>query len=123
MSFDIPDTKPIDPGTYKAQLLGTAIKTGGEFGDFRTWDWLVEMPDGTTANFSDSTSLNNGPQSKAYARLTALLGAAPQAGSKVDDPTGKTVILTIGKKENGFPKIDGIGPYVAPVQTEAGLPR
>lgn len=124
MTFEIQAGVDIAPGTYKAQLERTEIKAGGSFGDgkFRVWHWLADV-NGEATPISDSTSLNTGPQSKAYARLTALLGRAPVAGEKLEDPTGKTVLLTIGKKDNGFPRIDAVGAFVDPQQTVEGLPR
>lgn len=130
MTFEIPqDQTDIPDGTYKAQLLGTSIRSGGKFtspqnpdGNYRVWDWAVEVG-GEIVPLSDTTSINNGPKTVAYARLTALLGKAPQAGDKIEDPTGKTVVLTIGHKENGFNKIEQVGAYVDPQQTLPGVPR
>jgi len=127
--FQIPDYKEIPPGTYKAQLAGTSVIEEGSFktpqnpkGSYRKWDWLVEVGD-EVVPFSDNTSLNNGTKTFAYQRLTALLGQAPQAGTAVEDPTGKTVTLTFGKGDGGFPKITQVGAFVDPQQTLEGLPR
>lgn len=128
--FDIPKPQvEIPPGTYKATLLGVQVKSGGQFkdpeknpdGSYRMWDWLVDV-NGEGVEFSDTTSLNNGPKTVSYQRLTALLGEAPQAGKSYDPPTGKTCLLQIVKKDNGYPKVEFVLPYVEP-QTEAGLPR
>ena len=130
--FEIPEaTSDIPPGTYKATLLGVTVKSGGKFvtpqnpdGRYRVWDWGVEVPgEAELQPFSDTTSLNNGPKTNSYARLTALLGKAPQAGEKLDAPTGKTVMLQISQKENGFPKVDAVLPYVNPQQELPGIPR
>jgi len=125
LTFEITAGGPeIEPGTYKAQLARTEIKSGGKFGDgrFRVWHWIVDV-NGEATELSDSTSLSTDPRSNTYSRLLALLGRAPQAGEKLEDPTGKTVVLTLSKKENGFPKIDAVGAYVDPQQTIEGLPR
>jgi hypothetical protein len=122
MTFEISGGAPdIPPGTYKAQLEKTTVKTEGRFGDFRLWDWLVEV-EGELVPLSVSTSLNTGPRTNTFAWLTALLGRAPSTGEKLDDPTGKTVLLQISHKENGWPKIDAVLPYAEPQQT-AGIPR
>lgn len=129
--FEIPVTEAPDipPGTYKAQLMGVAIKSGGKFtspqnpdGKYRVWDWAVEK-DGELVPFSDTTSINSGSKTVSYARLTALLGQAPKPGDKLDSPTGKTVMLQISTKDNGFPKIDAVLPFVDPQQTLPGVPR
>ncbi len=124
LSFEIAAGSVIEPGTYKAQLQRTEVKNGGKFGDgtFRIWHWIVDV-DGEAVELSDSTSNATGPQSKAFTRLIALLGRTPQAGEKIEDPTGKTVVLTIGRKENGFPKVEAVGAYVDPQQTVEGLPK
>jgi hypothetical protein len=119
----------IPPGNYKAQLAGTQIKSGGKFkspdnpdGEYRIWDWLVEK-DGELVPFSDTTSIGTTPKTVTFARLTALLGRTPEVGEEIEDPTGKTIVLQIGKKENGWPKVDSVGPYVDPQQTLPGVPR
>lgn len=124
MPFEIPQSQDIPPGTYKAILEKVEERTGGKFGDgnFRVWDWIVDV-NGKGELLSVSTSMNTGPRSTSYAWLTALLGRAPQAGEKIDDPTGKQVLLTIGKKDNGFPKVEAVSPYVDPQQTVPGIPR
>lgn len=125
MTFEIQEGGPdIEPGTYKAQLQRTEIKSGGRFGDgrFRVWHWIVDVK-GEAIEVEDSTSLSTDPRSNTYQRLTALLGRVPQVGEKLEDPTGKTVVLTMSKKENGFPKIDAVGAFVDPQQTVEGLPR
>lgn len=130
MTFKIADVPPqIDPGTYKAQLAGSSIETGGKFkdeknpnGDYRRWEWLVEVPGKDLQPLSDNTSLFTGPKSETYKRLTALLGRAPVAGEEIENPVGKTVLLTISIKENGYNKIDMVSPYVDPQQTVPGVP-
>jgi hypothetical protein len=129
MTFEIPQESTLEPGTYKAQLVGTSIKSGGKFvtpvnpeGKYRVWDWAVEK-DGELVPFSDTTSINNGSKTKSYARLTALLGKAPQAGDKIEDPTGKTVMLQVVEKENGFAKVEAVLPFAEPQQTLDGVPR
>lgn len=129
MPFEIPDAPDFPPGTYKAQLAGVQVKDGGTFkgpnnptGAYRVWDWLIEK-DGELQPLSVTSSINTGPRSTSYAWLTALLGRAPQAGEKIEDPTGKTVVLQIGKKENGYPKVEAVLPFVEPQQALPGVPR
>ena len=136
MTFEIPQPSgsDLEPGTYKAQLLGVTVKSGGKFvspqnpeGKYRLWDWAVEKAGDNgeveLVPFSDTTSLNTGPKTNSYARLTALLGKAPQAGETIETPTGKTVMLQIVRKENGFAKVEAVLPFVDPQQTLPGVPR
>lgn len=132
MTFKIADVpEQIEPGTYKAQLEGSTVETGGQFksdknpnGDYRRWNWLVEVPGKEGLQpMSDNSSLFTGPKSETYKRLTALLGRAPQAGEEIENPVGKTVLLTISRKENGYAKIDAVSPWVDPQQTVPGVPR
>ena len=129
MTFEIPNIKQIPAGTYKAQLEKVEVVEGGKYtsasnpdGSFRKWHWLLEL-DGKLEAFSDTTSINTGPNSTSYKRLTALLGEEPKSGQKIETPTGKTVLLQITQKENGFPKVEAVLPYVDPQQTTPGVPR
>ena len=123
MTFEIADSGfPGDlPGSYKAQLLRTEfVETS--FGKGRKWYFLVDVNgEGHEASFL--TSMHTGPNSKTYAWLSALLGRSPQAGEKLPDPTGKTVILQLDKNEKGYPKVVALVPHVEPQQVEAGIPR
>ena len=130
MPFEITSgsNKDIAPGTYKATLTEVSIKEtesppgSGTITQYRLWDFLADV-NGQLTPVSGTSSLNTGPKSKAYQWLTALIGKAPQAGETIEDPIGKMVLLTISRKDNGFPKIDLLTAYVEPVQTEAGIPR
>lgn len=116
----------IPPGNYPAILEKVEVDSG-QFGDFRKWHWLVEVGQegGETKiePLTQLTSANTGPQSKSYQQLTALLGQAPQAGTKVGTPTGKRVLLTIGKNAKGFPTVEAVSPFAEPQQTLPGVPR
>ena len=130
MTFTIPQpAKVIEPGTYKAQLEKVEIRTGGKFtsdinpdGNYRMWHWLIDV-NGNLEAYSDTTSMFTGPKSESFKRLTALLGKAPVAGEQIETPTGKTVLLTLSVKENGFNKIEAVSPYVEPQQALPGVPR
>ena len=126
MTFEIPNTVNIEPGNYPAILEKVEVDNG-QFGEFRKWHWLVETKDedGRTKieSLTQLTSANTGPQSKSYQQLTALLGEAPKAGSSVESPTGKRVLLTIGKNAKGFPQVELVSPIVEPQQTLPGIPR
>lgn len=122
MTFEISSGNDLEDGTYKAQLARTEVRKDGQYGDFRVWHWIVDKG-GETVEWSDSTSLATGPGSKTFARLTALTGRVPVVGEKIEEPTGKTVVLTIGRKKNGFGGVQAIGPYVDPQTTVEGLPR
>lgn len=127
MTFEVSDFTDIADGTYPATLAGVEVKKGGFGGnDYRDWEWLVEVAeDGQTeiVPLHQLTSMNTGPQSNSYKQLTALLGAAPKAGEKIEAPTGKRVTLTIGHNEKGFPKVLGVGPFIDPQATLPGIPR
>lgn len=131
MTFEIPTTVDIPNGQYVASLAEVTEDTG-QFGKFRKWTWLVEIPaheeDGKTVEASieeltQLTSANTGPQSKSYGQLTALLGEAPKAGTAIEAPTGKRAVLTIGHNDKNFPEVQGVGPYVDPQQPLPGIPR
>jgi hypothetical protein len=121
MPFEIAaGNKGIAPGTYKGQLVEVGIKNG-ETGDYRLWDFVAEV-DGELVPVSATSSMNTGPKSKAFQWLTALTGRAPQAGEVIEDPIGKTVLLTISQKDNGFPKVDLLTAYVEPAKV-GDVPR
>ena len=127
MPFTIGESKSLAPGTYKGQLIEVSVKLketkpgSGVFDEYRMWDFVAEV-DGELVPVSATSSMNTGPKSKAYQWLTALTGRAPQAGETIEDPIGKTVLLTISQKDNGFPKIDLLTAYVEPTVTD-GVPR
>lgn len=129
MSFKFKATQSgpdIPPGTYKASLLGITDKSGGSFGDgnYRLWDWLIDLGNGSEpVPYSDTTSVGMGPKTNSYQRMQALLQAVPDPEQEYEAPVGKMVLLQIGRKENGFPKTDGVFPYVAPSVSEGGTPR
>jgi hypothetical protein len=127
MTFEIPQTVDIKDGTYVASLAGVT-EDSGQFGKFRRWEWLIEVPGengeaATIESLTQLTSANTGPQSKSYLQLTALLGEAPKAGQKIDSPNGKRVTVTIGHNEKGFPTVEAVGPYVDPQMALPGIPR
>ena len=129
MTFEVSDFTDVADGSYPATLAGVEVKKGGFGGaDYRRWSWLVEVVNKETGEveivpLDQLTSMNTGPQSNSYKQLTALLGAAPKAGEKIEAPTGKRVTLTIGHNEKGFPKVIGCGPFVDPQATLPGIPR
>lgn len=124
MPFEI--TAPqvqIEDGTYPGTLESVdSSYTHPTYGDGRKWNWLIEH-DGKIDSLSSITSNNTGPQSKAYAYLTALLGRAPKAGERIEDPTGTRVLLQITHNDKGFPQVAAVLPYVAPQQELPGIPR
>jgi hypothetical protein len=121
MPFEIPTTVDIKDGTYPATLEKVEASEG-QYGTMRKWHWLVENGD-KIDSLSVITSANTGPQSKSYLWLTALLGRAPQAGEKLEDPTGTRVLLQIGHNDKGFPTVLAVHPYQEPQQTVPGIPR
>lgn len=112
----------IEPGNYPAVLEG--VETGeGQYGTYRKWNWLVEVGPDKVESLTQLTSAHTGPQSTSFRQLTALLGQAPQSGTKVGTPVGKRVLLTIGKNDKGFPKVEAVSTIAEPQQTLPGIPR
>lgn len=125
MTFEIPTTVDIPDGDHVASLAGVTEDTG-QFGKYRKWEWLVEATIEGKAEIvplTQLTSANTGPQSKSYQQLTAILGEPPKAGSKVESPNGKRVILTIAHNDKGFPTVAMVSRYIEPQQTLPGIPR
>lgn len=131
MTFEIPTTVDIPDGSYVASLESVREDTGS-FGKYRKWTFLIEVPErevdgqklpASIEPLTTLTSANTGPQSKSYQWLTAILGAAPKAGTTVESPNGKRCTVTISHNEKGFPKIDQVGLYVDPQQSLPGIPR
>lgn len=124
--FEIPTTVEIADGTYPA-VVESIVSDTGNYGPFRKWSFLVEhvAADGSKKidSISAITSGNTGPRSKTYAWLTAIIGRAPKAGEKIEDPTGTRVLVTIEHNDKGFPTVAQLTPLVEPVQVEAGIPR
>jgi len=129
MTFEISDFADIPDGKYVATLAGVTVKKGGFGGnDYRSWEWLVEVPgeNGAEAEIvplTQLTSVNTGPQSKSFKQLTALLGEAPKAGQSIEAPTGKRVVLMITHNDKRFPTVQDVGPYIDPQATLPGIPR
>jgi hypothetical protein len=126
MPFEIAQGAPdIAPGTYKGTLEKVELGEGtfnGNTGPIRVWHFLIDVA-GELMPISATSSMGTGPKTKAYQWLTAILGTAPQAGTVVEDPIGKVVLVTVSKKENGWPKIEQLSPYLEPVQATPGVPR
>ena len=122
MPFEISAAKGVPAGQYKGQLLRVEADAGGKFGPQRKWFFAVELPDSIEEHM-EFTSDNVSPGSKAYKYLQGLLGRELQAGEVIEEPTGKTVLLTFEKKANGYSTLSAITPIVEPVQVEANIPR
>jgi len=125
--FTIEDNKgagkdAVAPGTYKGILEKVSIAYTADGKEYRMWDFMLDV-NGVLTPLSDTSSMNNGPKGKTYQWLTALTGRAPKVGETIEDPIGKQVLVTVGRKESGWPKIDMLTAYVEPAQTEAGIPR
>lgn len=121
MTFEIPQTVEIDDGVYPA-VLENVETAEGNFGQYRKWSFLVDH-DGKVDSLSALTSANTGPKSKSYAWLTVLFGKAPQAGEKLESPTGTRVLVTITHNDKGFPTVSDIAAYSEPQQVLPGVPR
>jgi hypothetical protein len=121
VTFQIPDTTPIEPGNYPA-VLESVTEDDGKFGKYRRWTFLVEVED-KIVPLTAVTSSNTGPQSKSYQWLTAILGVPPQAGTVLPAPTGKRVMVQIGRNEKNFPTIEHVVTFVSPQTVMDGVPR
>ena len=111
----------VKPGRYRAAL--TKVEIGqSTFGDFRSWHFLVDV-EGVATEVTGVTSLNTGPQSKAYAWLKALLRRDLKAGEKLEDPVGQNVTVVVELNKKGFATITDLEPLAEPAQVEAGIPR
>lgn len=72
------------------------------------FEWVFAIDDETGLEIQDNTSTASGPKSKMFGWLTALLGGkAPDVGTDFEaaDLVGRTALATIGKNDNGWPKI------------------
>lgn len=125
--FEIPTTVEIEDGTYPAVVEAIEPTEHATFGKGRKWSFLVEhtAADGTSKvdSISTITSSNLGPRSKAYAFLSGIEGRPLKAGERVDDPTGKRVMVTIGHNDKGFPTVTAVAAFQEPQQTLPGVPR
>lgn len=121
MPIQITGGEQVAPGTYTA-ILERIEEGTGTFGAQRKWHWLLDV-NGEFASISSLTSMNTGPQSKAFAYLTALLGAPPKAGETIEEPVGKRLTVTVDHNEKGFARIAAVAPFVEPQQTLPGVPR
>lgn len=122
MPFTISEANGVPAGTFKGQLLRVEAEVPGKFGPQRKWFFAVEVEDEIKEHM-EFASTNTGPGSKTYQWLKGLLGKDLKAGEEIEEPTGKTAMLTFVQKANGYSKLESITPIVEPVQTEAGIPR
>ena len=77
--FKIPITQDIPDGAYTA-MLENVEEGDGNFGKFRRWHWIVDVPGATGVELiplTQLTSVNTGPQSKSFKQLAALTGQTP----------------------------------------------
>lgn len=121
MPFEITAAPDIPDGQYPATLEKVESETGS-YGPMRKWHWLIEVND-KIEPLSSITSANTGTRSKSYQWLTALIGRAPKAGERIEDPTGTRVLLTIQENEKGYPTVMAVAPYSEPQQVMPGVPR
>lgn len=120
MPFEIP-TGFNHVGTFPA-LLEKVEEDSGQFGKMRKWHWLVDV-EGEVKPFIQYTSANTGSRTISYQQLTALLGRSPQAGERIEDPTGSRCLLTFELNEKGYSKVIAAAPYTEPQQVLEGVPR
>jgi hypothetical protein len=121
MPFTITGSTEIPEGTY----LGTLEKVevgNSSFGDYRKWSFLIDV-NGTLTPITAVTSMNTGPQAKAYRWLSAILRKPLKAGETLDDPVGQKAMITVGENAKGFPTIIAVEPYEDPTQVIPGIPR
>lgn len=106
----------IEPGVYEVTLTEISEprtifpQTGPNAGSEVTLrDWTFALEDGT--EIRGSASIANGPKSKTFAWLTALLGGqAPVVGQAYPKSQllGRMALATITVDEGGWPKISNL---------------
>lgn len=124
MPFEIAGAK-IAPGTYVGVLerVEKLPSVNPQYpGEFRKWHFLVDV-NGSLQTITATTSLNTGPQSKAYAWLSALLRRELRAGESIPDPVGQRASIVIADNKKGYSSIQNLLPLNEPEQVVAGIPR
>jgi len=123
--FEIP-VDLVEPGTYKASLEKVEVLPSANPnypGDFRKWHFLVDVRGSLTA-ITATSSMNNGPKTKTYKWLKALLRRELRSGERIESPVGQQVLVVIENNEKGYPSIVELLPIAeAPEQVLQGVPR
>lgn len=106
----------VDPGVYEVTLTDISEprtilpQSGPNAGKEVTLrDWSFAMEDGT--EIRGSASIANGPKSKTYAWLTALLGGTPPAVGQSYPKAqllGRMALATVTVDEGGWPRITNL---------------
>ena len=116
MTFN--EAPDIDEGVYPAvltkleRIAGVSMDTG-EPEDFLSWGFAVKGADGETIDLRGSSSLATGPNSKAFAWATALIGSKRMNESNVrlnpqTDLVGCACQVEVVFKANGYPKVKSV---------------
>lgn len=113
-----------DPRTVTAQRGPRA----GQDIDLIDWTFSIDDPggrfDGQSIDVSSTTA--SGPKSKTFAYLTALQGGvAPSVGQRFEkgDLIGRSVIITVHKDGEGWPRIQSISAPPRSSQRQAPPPQ
>ena len=123
-AFDIP-ADDIAPGIYKGVLEKVEVlpSTDERYpGDFRKWHFLLDV-EGTLTPITATSSLNNGPKTKTYRWLKALIRTDIKAGATVPSPVGQSAQIKVTRKPNGYAGVEDVLPLAEPEQVVAGVPR
>lgn len=118
-------TASVPAGTYTGILEKVEPEqVTSQYGQKVMWRWTFLLSvNGEARELDGLTSQATSPKSKAYAWLTAILGRAPAIGETLEPPIGKQVLVTVKEKDNGWPAISGLSPFVAPESIVPGVPR
>lgn len=106
----------IEPGVYPAVLTHLEKRMGtddaGNPDPYWSWQFAVKA-NGETYDLRGSSSTARGPNSKAFAWTTALVGAKRMEGSNikidiVNDLIGAACQVEVGLNASGYPKVKNV---------------
>ena len=111
--------RTVDPGYYPGTHTRIEVKESKDGAEFNVWYFEGTLPDGSVAEFSQSSSLNIGPSSKGGKWAQALLGRRP-TDSEIDDDLvcleGLPCTLAIVvNPDTGYNAIDAVLPPARPL--------
>lgn len=122
--FEIP-AAAIMPGTYSGVLEKVEVmpsKNPAYPNDFRRWSFLIDIA-GTLTPITATSSLNNGPKTKTYRWLSALLRRELRAGERIESPVGQRVLVVVANNSKGYAGVEDLLPLAEPEQVVPGVPR
>lgn len=115
----------VPPGKYLA-VLETVDELPSDNpaypGTFRKWSFLANVGE-ELIPISATSSVNNGPQTKSYRWLKALLRRDLVSGETIPDPIGQQVMVVIGVNKAGYSTVLELEPLEQPATISDGIPR